>query len=167
MQPGGLFQKYMRFMQGRYGWDVFNTFLMIVSFIVELLGRITRLSFVYYIGLAMFFYALYRMFSRNIGARVAENQKFINLRNRYANWRYFRQQRRSGQSSTYGGYGSGSSGYSRKQQRRSNERAGRKGGPVYCYYYCPDCKQQVRIPAGKGKVKITCPRCGRQFETYS
>ena len=31
------------------------------------------------------------------------------------------------------------------------------------YYACPKCKQSVRIPRGKGKVAITCPRCRERF----
>ena len=31
------------------------------------------------------------------------------------------------------------------------------------YYACPKCKQSVRIPRGKGKVAITCPRCKERF----
>ena len=28
---------------------------------------------------------------------------------------------------------------------------------------CPDCKQQVRVPAGRGSIRIHCPRCTCQF----
>ena len=31
------------------------------------------------------------------------------------------------------------------------------------YFSCPKCKQTVRVPRGKGKVNIRCPRCGEQF----
>ena len=27
------------------------------------------------------------------------------------------------------------------------------------YFHCPKCKQMVRVPKGKGKISITCPRC--------
>ena len=166
--------RFMNFMRGRYGWDQLGMFLMIASFAIEILGRIFRSSIVYYIGLGLFFWMLFRMFSRNISARVAENQKFINIRNRFANWRYFRQQKRGGRGGNSGGY-SGQQGNtyygdfskSHEQAARENNRASRKGGTVYCYYYCPNCKQQVRVPAGKGKVRITCLRCEHKFETYS
>ena len=31
------------------------------------------------------------------------------------------------------------------------------------YFDCPKCRQVVRVPRGKGKISITCPRCKEQF----
>lgn len=31
------------------------------------------------------------------------------------------------------------------------------------YFSCPKCRQVVRIPRGKGKVAITCPKCRERF----
>lgn len=31
------------------------------------------------------------------------------------------------------------------------------------YYRCPKCKQIVRVPRGRGKINITCPKCGERF----
>lgn len=33
----------------------------------------------------------------------------------------------------------------------------------HCYYDCPRCRQQVRVPKGKGKISITCPKCKEKF----
>ena len=32
-----------------------------------------------------------------------------------------------------------------------------------CYFNCPKCHQMVRVPRGKGKISITCPRCREKF----
>ncbi len=34
----------------------------------------------------------------------------------------------------------------------------------YKFYNCPECKNVLRVPRGKGKIHITCPRCGQRFE---
>ena len=31
------------------------------------------------------------------------------------------------------------------------------------YYACPKCRQTVRVPKGKGKIAITCPKCREKF----
>lgn len=31
------------------------------------------------------------------------------------------------------------------------------------YYDCPKCRQTVRVPRGKGKISITCPKCREKF----
>ena len=31
------------------------------------------------------------------------------------------------------------------------------------YFDCPRCRQPVRVPRGKGKIEITCPKCKEKF----
>ena len=31
------------------------------------------------------------------------------------------------------------------------------------YFTCPRCRQPVRVPRGKGKIAITCPKCKEKF----
>lgn len=38
---------------------------------------------------------------------------------------------------------------------------------VYKYFKCPNCKQELRVPKGKGNLTITCPKCRTQFDKKS
>ena len=37
----------------------------------------------------------------------------------------------------------------------------------HCYFKCPHCGQQLRVPRGKGKITVTCRACGASFEEKS
>ena len=34
---------------------------------------------------------------------------------------------------------------------------------IYRFYKCPQCRQRVRVPKGKGRICITCPKCRAEF----
>lgn len=38
---------------------------------------------------------------------------------------------------------------------------------TYRVYSCPGCKQLVRVPKGKGRIEIKCPKCGTSFSKNS
>lgn len=38
-----------------------------------------------------------------------------------------------------------------------------KDRKTYKYFSCPQCGKTVRVPKGKGKVRITCPNCADSF----
>lgn len=45
-------------------------------------------------------------------------------------------------------------------KRKLTDRANR-------YYHCPNCKQVVRVPKGRGTITITCPKCKSKFDKRS
>ncbi len=34
---------------------------------------------------------------------------------------------------------------------------------VYRYFRCATCNQRLRVPKGRGKIEITCPKCKSRF----
>lgn len=80
--------------------------------------------------------ALFRMFSRNLEKRRAENAKFMEK----VWWPISR--RMAG----------------KRQQRMDKE---------HCYFTCPGCGAVCRVPKGKGRIVITCPRCGNEIHGKS
>ena len=54
--------------------------------------------------------------------------------------------------------------YKRYQEnRRFLQLVGRMKDREHRYFDCPKCRQMVRVPRGKGKISITCPRCREKF----
>lgn len=55
------------------------------------------------------------------------------------------------------------------QKQRVTEFLGMKGEQFrqrrsYRFYKCPGCKATMRVPRGKGRVRIICRKCGYSFE---
>ena len=34
----------------------------------------------------------------------------------------------------------------------------------YAFFRCPGCRAMLRVPRGKGRVRVTCRKCGNAFE---
>ena len=49
------------------------------------------------------------------------------------------------------------------RQRLNKEKNMMKQRKDYHIYTCPSCGQKVRIPRGKGKIEISCPKCHSKF----
>lgn len=47
--------------------------------------------------------------------------------------------------------------------RRSNWKKRWNERGIYKYFKCPQCRQKVRVPAGHGRICITCPKCRAEF----
>jgi len=56
--------------------------------------------------------------------------------------------------------------FSNKGKKASKKYVRRiKDLPHYKYYNCMNCKQTIRVPRGKGRVEIRCPKCGYSFRS--
>ena len=66
-----------RFMAGRYGSDQLNNALLLLAIVLMVIEWVMKWNWMSMFILALFILCYFRMFSRNIQARYAENQKFL------------------------------------------------------------------------------------------
>lgn len=71
------------FMMGRHGSDQLSLALLLGGIVLSLLTSITGIGIFYYIGLAAYIWAVFRMFSKNRVKRAVENQKYLDFRNNF------------------------------------------------------------------------------------
>lgn len=46
-------------------------------------------------------------------------------------------------------------------------RSMKRADKTHKYFKCPNCGQQLRVPRGAGRIRITCRACGAEFEETS
>ena len=55
----------------------------------------------------------------------------------------------------------------RPLQRKAKNFYARAKDREHRYFKCPNCKQQMRVPRGKGRITVHCRSCGTTFEEKS
>ena len=79
-------EKFYRFMQGRYGIDQLNSFLMIVCVICFIANMFIGSIILTFIAYGTWLSVIFRMFSKNIYARNRENDKYLNFFSPLSRW---------------------------------------------------------------------------------
>ena len=77
-------EKFARFMAGRYGVDQLNKDLLWFYLILAILSMFVR--YLHFLTLACMIWMFFRMFSRNVQKRWAENNKYMTYRNKVTGW---------------------------------------------------------------------------------
>ena len=161
-------EKLNRFLQGRYGVDAFGKCLIYVGLVLALVNVLFRNTVLSFVSLAIWIYAYYRMMSRDIYRRIGENDRYLNAKASITGrLRGLLGKLRGGQGNPAGSQSDGSNGSSRGCRSRCNSYSGNCYEDQYKVFKCPKCSQKLRVPRGKGKIMITCRRCGNEFKKRS
>jgi hypothetical protein len=71
------------YIQGRYGIDELYKFILKIFFIIWILNLFLRNPILYYLGLILLIWGIFRVFSKNYEKRHAENLKYIEIKNKF------------------------------------------------------------------------------------
>ena len=121
--------KIREFMAGRNGNDELGLAMLVAALVLNIVFRSSGFRLLGLAAAVLVVLVLYRMFSRDLAKRQAENRRFLGL---WTGWK------------------------TRRAQSKT-----------YKFFTCPGCRNTLRVPRGKGKIQITCPKCGQRFDGKS
>ena len=129
-------EKLIRFMQGRYGVESFSKFLLVAGLVVVFASA---------------------MFTDGAAGGILYILGWLLVI--YCYFRMFSKNvtKRYGENQAFLAKTSKIRNFFKAQKSMWKQRK------VYHIYKCPDCKQKIRIPKGKGRIEIRCPKCGATF----
>ena len=129
-------QKFAKFMYGRYGMDELSKFLTYVGLILLVLSVFLGQT-VRTVALVLAILTIGATYYRTF-SKSYEKRRAENAK--YLNW---------------------------KNPIREHLRLRRdmwKQRKEFKFFKCPSCKAVLRVPKGKGKVRVVCKKCGTAFE---
>ncbi len=121
-----------QFLYGRNGFDHLARTCNAVAILLLVINLFVHNAVIYFLWMIFFAYSMFRVYSRNIPKRYAENQKFLSMTETPRK-------------------------YVKLLKLQWRDRS------VSRYYICKCCKQQIRVPKGKGRIEIRCSKCGERF----
>ena len=140
------------FFSGRNGADELSVTLVVISVIVFLAAPIFDEKYIHGIflllGGILFVLGILRSLSTNIGKRRHENQVFLDLFRSETKEEKERRKREEEEKREREKL--------RKERRKEEEK-------THAFFRCPQCGKELRVPKGKGKIKIRCPNCSHEF----
>lgn len=125
-----------KIMVGRYGVDQLTNFLLIVSMVLLVISLFFGSSIVGTILWILAIVLLVVGYFRIFSKKTSQRYQ--------QNQKFLRLRNRF--------TGKFRSGKERLKQQKTHR-----------FFKCPECGQTVRVPKGKGKIKITCPKCKTGF----
>jgi hypothetical protein len=152
-----MFQRQQRYL------DELNRTMLITALVLTMIGMFffefgTWPRYVFSaIAAALLILLVVRMTSRNQTKRNQENMRFLTIVTAVGDW--FRRTFRQGTTAN------GS--YQAPRAKKSGKKPSWEEMRQYKYLLCPQCAQRLRVPRGKGRIRVTCTNCGNVFETKS
>ncbi len=129
-------ERITRFMQGRYGIDQFTNFLVFAALIMLIIEMFIKVPVIRFLFNVLSVAAIFYSYFRILSRN---HSKRFAENERYMkfhnNIKFFIAREKS-----------------HMQQRKTHH-----------IYKCPNCKQSIRVPKGKGRIAITCPKCHTEF----
>lgn len=141
-----LVQKYLTMMRQdikdvmsrRCGLDELNNFIMLLGFIFIVIALFSHRWIFTVLGAAFVILCYVRVFSKNLDKRKKENDFYM---------RYMGNVVKAGNHLKL----------CMKMQVKTMQ------DKEYAYFVCNTCGQIIRVPKGKNKVNIRCPKCSQTF----
>ena len=130
-------ERLARFMQGRYGIDPLSRFLMVVGLILLVISCFIRDP----------------KFAMNICYLAA----WVILIIAYGRALSGNHTKRSAENARYCQF------TGKVKHALGREKYMMEQRKDYRIFTCPGCSQKIRIPKGRGKIEISCPKCGTKF----
>ena len=124
------------FMQGRYGIDTLGDYMIRFGMLLIIINLFVKSAFLSLLILILVIYTYVRILSKNYEKRSRQNEWFLDHTE---------------------GFRNKLEGFLRKQSVHARIRR------THRIFVCPGCRQKIKVPKGKGKVVITCPKCRVEF----
>ena len=149
---------FFRFMSGRYGQQGLDSLGFFLIFLVlMLMGS----PFVWMASPFVAGWIIFRLLSRNTAGRFAEEQHFRKITSVVAGWLapFWR---------TIAKTFAFAVGFIWRFVRRitvkfRQERIRFQERKTHLHVHCPQCRNVLRLPRGKGRLSVTCPVCKKAF----
>lgn len=125
-------------MSRRCGLDELNNFIMLVGFIFVLIALFTGSWICILIATILIILCYIRVFSKKLEKRKKENQFYMR-------------------------YMGGAVSYVSYCKLCVKMRFKTMQDSEYYYFVCSSCYQIVRLPKGKNKISVRCPKCSKNF----
>lgn len=144
--------RYAEFMRGRNGTDELYIAAIAVYLLLIVINVFVRSRILSAVAWIIFILAMFRFFSKDTYRRQAENQKFLQIVERFKNFSFKRDP------------------YEVKPKKKSKLKKKIdalkmrfRDRKTHVFKKCPSCSAVIRLPKRKGEHTVCCPRCSKDF----